>query len=188
MAAAALLHALVHDHPFHNGNKRTAIVALLVFLDQNGYVLHADENELFDYVLELAKHGTNTDPSVPKPLSSDMETVHAADWIAIHARKLNKMQRTLKWRELEGILRGYDCTFEERAGTKVAVKRGSLTAVVGRRNSGDEIDPEGVAYIRKTLYLDEANGVDSSSFYYQATAVPAFINKYRQLLRRLASY
>jgi prophage maintenance system killer protein len=28
MAAAALMHAIVHDHPFHNANKRTALVAL----------------------------------------------------------------------------------------------------------------------------------------------------------------
>jgi prophage maintenance system killer protein len=26
MAASALLHSLVHNHPFHNGNKRTANV------------------------------------------------------------------------------------------------------------------------------------------------------------------
>ena len=46
MASAALVHSLVHDHPFHNGNKRTALVALLVFLDENGTMLTCDEDAL----------------------------------------------------------------------------------------------------------------------------------------------
>jgi death-on-curing family protein len=187
MAAAALLHALVHDHPFHNGNKRTAIVALLVFLDQNGYVLHAEENELFDYVLDLASHRAHSSTGAPA-LESDLETIHAAEWIAEHARKLNKVQRALKWRELEPILRGFDCAIELRTGNSVVIRRGNLTAFSGRRNIGEEIDLEGVSHIRKALHLDEEHGIDSSCFYYNAAVVPAFINKYRQLLRRLASY
>jgi death-on-curing family protein len=39
MAAAALLHAIISNHAFHNGNKRTALVATLVFLDMNGFLL-----------------------------------------------------------------------------------------------------------------------------------------------------
>ena len=32
MAAAALLHSIIHNHAFHNGNKRTALVSMLAFL------------------------------------------------------------------------------------------------------------------------------------------------------------
>ena len=35
MTAAALLHSLIHKHPFHNGNKRTALVSMLAFLGLN---------------------------------------------------------------------------------------------------------------------------------------------------------
>ncbi len=34
-SAAALLYALIHNHPFHNGNKRSSLVAVLAFLDRN---------------------------------------------------------------------------------------------------------------------------------------------------------
>ena len=37
MAGAALLHSIVLNHAFHNGNKRTALVSTLVFTDRNGY-------------------------------------------------------------------------------------------------------------------------------------------------------
>jgi prophage maintenance system killer protein len=33
--AATLLYGVCLDHPFHNGNKRTALVAMLVHLDKN---------------------------------------------------------------------------------------------------------------------------------------------------------
>ncbi len=35
--AIALFHSLVSNHPFHDGNKRTAVSALYVFLLANGY-------------------------------------------------------------------------------------------------------------------------------------------------------
>src|SRR6266508_3055171 len=56
MAGAALFHALVLDHPFHNGNKRTAVVSLIAFLDLNGSILEVEDDELFDYVVRVAAH------------------------------------------------------------------------------------------------------------------------------------
>jgi death-on-curing family protein len=35
--AAALFHSLIANHPFHNGNKRTAVLAFDIFLAANGY-------------------------------------------------------------------------------------------------------------------------------------------------------
>lgn len=55
-AGAALLHSLVQNHAFHNGNKRTALVALLVFLDRNNFVLDSNEDELFKWMLMVASH------------------------------------------------------------------------------------------------------------------------------------
>lgn len=54
--AAALLHSLVTNHPFHNGNKRTALVATLSFLDHNGRRVKSDieDDELFDFVLSVS--------------------------------------------------------------------------------------------------------------------------------------
>jgi death-on-curing family protein len=54
--AAALFHSLVTNHPFHNGNKRTALVATLSFLDHNGRRVKSDieDDELFDFVLAVS--------------------------------------------------------------------------------------------------------------------------------------
>lgn len=53
--AAALLEALVLNHPFVDGNKRTAIVAAALTLQLNGYHLTATNAEVVDIGLRVAQ-------------------------------------------------------------------------------------------------------------------------------------
>jgi death-on-curing protein len=52
--AAALLHSLTCNHPFVDGNKRTAWVACEVFLNINGRSTPLTEDEAFDLVIRIA--------------------------------------------------------------------------------------------------------------------------------------
>ncbi|MBX3359311.1 MAG: type II toxin-antitoxin system death-on-curing family toxin [Phycisphaeraceae bacterium] len=54
MAAAYLFH-IVQNHPFVDGNKRTGTVAAIVFLDVNGVEIDADNDELAEMVLAVAR-------------------------------------------------------------------------------------------------------------------------------------
>jgi death on curing protein len=54
MAAAYLFH-IVQNHPFIDGNKRTGTVATIVFLALNGIELQADETQLEQLVIDVAK-------------------------------------------------------------------------------------------------------------------------------------
>jgi len=62
--AAALLHSLVLNHAFVDGNKRTAVLATLVFLDLNGYTIRWNQHEALDFVLNLAVHQIELDDAV----------------------------------------------------------------------------------------------------------------------------
>jgi len=53
MAAAYLFH-IVQDHPFIDGNKRTGLVAALVFLDLNGIEVDAPKGSLYDLTMSVA--------------------------------------------------------------------------------------------------------------------------------------
>ena len=53
--AAAYLFHLAQNHPFVDGNKRTATAAALVFLDMNGVEIEADEDALVELVLAVAR-------------------------------------------------------------------------------------------------------------------------------------
>jgi death-on-curing protein len=65
--AAAYAYGIAHDHPFVDGNKRTALVAARTFLLVNGADLEATQDEKYLTFLELAK-GTLTEEQL-------------ADWI-----------------------------------------------------------------------------------------------------------
>lgn len=51
--ASAYAYALTADHPFTDGNKRVALVILLLFLDLNGWQLKVPGEELYVHVLQL---------------------------------------------------------------------------------------------------------------------------------------
>src|SRR4030095_7783947 len=53
--AAALAYGLARNHPFLDGNKRTAAVACETFLELNGATLEASDPELYPLYLALAE-------------------------------------------------------------------------------------------------------------------------------------
>jgi death on curing protein len=56
--AAVLVHGLAEGQHFIDGNKRTAFLAMAVFLDRNGHDLHADAEELASWIIELSQGGS----------------------------------------------------------------------------------------------------------------------------------
>jgi death-on-curing protein len=53
--AAALLHSLAYHHVFIDGNKRTAVRALALFLEHNQHEITWDQQTEYDFVLEIAQ-------------------------------------------------------------------------------------------------------------------------------------
>ncbi|AKN18920.1 death-on-curing protein [Mycobacterium haemophilum DSM 44634] len=55
--AAALLHSLARNHPFVDGNKRTAWAATAVFYHLNGYTIgsHVDDSQVVGLVVDVAE-------------------------------------------------------------------------------------------------------------------------------------
>ena len=51
--AAALMHSLVLNHPFVDGNKRVALTAAGVFLDLNRYRMNASNQEAVAFTLQV---------------------------------------------------------------------------------------------------------------------------------------
>jgi death-on-curing protein len=57
MAAAYAFH-ICQNHPFIDGNKRTALASSLVFLDINGYELDCKNETLYNKIMDIAKGET----------------------------------------------------------------------------------------------------------------------------------
>lgn len=52
--AASLLFGIARNHPFIDGNKRTAFTATDLFLFLNGYSIEAQQEEIVAFVLDVA--------------------------------------------------------------------------------------------------------------------------------------
>lgn len=195
LAAGALFHSLTLNHAFHNGNKRTAVVSLLVFLDRNKYVLEVSEVELFKYVLFVAQH------RVIRRSSSfdraDREAHEIARWVCDNMRKVKKDELPVRWGDLKRILSDNDCSFQSVTGNRMNIQRtiprqrrfGSsrkLRTQVFYADDGREAEPNTIHKIRKDLQLDDEHGVDSDVFYRGRPVIDTFIAKYRKTLIRLA--
>ena len=199
MSAAALLHAFIHDHPFHNGNKRTALVLMLVALDENGIFPEFDEGELFKLVLIVAQHRL-VDHRFHD--LADREVLAIAEWICSRTRLVKKDEKPLPWRILRKILRDYDCEMDTSigVGNRTNIERTTQEqGMFGRRKTvilntqvfyagdGREVEVDTIKKIRKDLRLDDTHGVDSYNFYDKKPMQAShFIAKYRKTLYRLA--
>lgn len=71
--AAAYAFGIARNHPFVDGNKRTAFVAVELFLALNGFDLSADDGECVLTMLALA--------------AGDIDEPAFAAWIREHARR-----------------------------------------------------------------------------------------------------
>ena len=53
--AAAYLYGICRNHPFIDGNKRTAVAAALTFLEMNRVEIEAGEDKFYDLVIGVAE-------------------------------------------------------------------------------------------------------------------------------------
>jgi death-on-curing protein len=58
LQAAVLAHGIAEGQPFLDGNKRLALIAMLTFLELNGYCAEATDPEFADWIIELGRGGT----------------------------------------------------------------------------------------------------------------------------------
>jgi death-on-curing protein len=62
--AAALMHSLVLNHAFIDGNKRVGVAAAELFVLVNGWELRADDTELEDLTLAIARGEMEIEPLI----------------------------------------------------------------------------------------------------------------------------
>ena len=53
--AAAMMQSLIRNHPFIDGNKRTALLAVIVLYGMNGYAFIVEDGDLVALCLDIAE-------------------------------------------------------------------------------------------------------------------------------------
>jgi death on curing protein len=205
--AATLAYGLVCDHPFHNGNKRTALVAMLVHLDRNQLTLFdTSQNELYDLMIQIADHRPSTKhdrrAKSERRSSADREVEGLVRWVNDHADRIRRGERIITYRELRSILKDFGYHLENPKDNSIdivryeKVKKGIVyrKEVLVRKRIGNigwpgenrEVGVKQIKKVREICKLREEDGVDSEGFYSYSVVVDSFVNRYRAVLRRLA--
>ncbi len=73
MAAAYGFH-ICKNHPFIDGNKRVALVAMDTFLQKNGYEISASEKDVYEVIMKLA--------------SGNLTKAELTGWLEVNIAKL----------------------------------------------------------------------------------------------------
>ena len=198
LAAAALLHSLTLNHPFHNGNKRTALVSMLVFLDSNDMALMALESDVLKLVVRLARRSIIPEGSNDR---NDREVQEVANWIRQNQRSFTHGDRPLQFRVLRRILGGFACDFDyPNTGNRLNISRtveertflgrprtSRLETQVHYHSVGADVARTTINKIRQELRLDEEHGCDSAAFYNSGIeTIDQVIAQYQTTLKRLA--
>jgi death-on-curing protein len=188
-AGAALLHGLQQNHVFHNGNNRTSLVALVLFLIRNNHYMLFDQDELYRLIVGLASH-TIVPVSATRP-NADHEAFAAYEWLVRNTRPHQSGDFPLKWGELERTLEHFDCDMHIRHGGKCEIKRGTREITIRYLGRTSEVRKSDVRKIRRGLELSGSHGIDSVVFYNRGRIMPdplGIIEKYRPVLQRLAQF
>ncbi|MCU1206472.1 type II toxin-antitoxin system death-on-curing family toxin [Stenotrophomonas maltophilia] len=180
---AALFHSLTKNHPFHNGNKRTALATLLTALSRNGKRLDSSINDdaIYKFVLAVTadefptpEHGKDVD-----------QVVHEiSHWIKSHTGSLPAKASSMRVAEF------VDRCAEAGARTKLAngatiISNG--TANIRISKSTRRIDGAVVRSYLRTLRLNESHtGASIDEFQEGVSADRREIYRYLKAMRRLA--
>jgi prophage maintenance system killer protein len=209
--AASLAYGICNNHPFYNGNKRTALVALLAHLDKNRLVLvGVRQPELYNLMLSVASHTLGAAQTGRRGSGKSGTTRRRADdevgaiitWLTPRVQRVTRGEHPITYRELRQVLKDFGYILCDPNNNSIDVCREvDITSGLFRRQTRTELKKIGnipypgdratvgvrlIKQLRRMCELTEQNGIDSDSFYSRADVVDVFINEYRVVLRRLA--
>lgn len=212
--AATLLYGLCMDHPFHNGNKRTALVATLVHLEKNHRIpTRVSHDEFYDLVLNLAKHTVHEfcrtearsilkDKRDPISPTSDEEVLIIGKWLEYRTRPVKLSEHPITFRQLRRILLGFKCEIGPPKSSFINItriieipqkvwflnrtKKETLKTQIAYAGEGTTLGVDTIKKVRRDLKLDSDGGIDSEIFYETQEITDRLLNQYQKLLKRLA--
>ena len=203
---ATLFYGLIKDHPFHDANKRTALLTALFHLKHLGLQVTTKDEELDQFTVEIAE-GQLTKYSRFRELKKidpyDAEVLFIADFLKRNTRKIANDFRVVTYSQLNKILKnfGYELLnpfrnhidvvrFEDRKkylGLFGPSQRiGDKVCQIGFPGWTTQVNQGAIKTVRESTKLISRFGVDSETFYNGADPLGRLITRYQEPLRRLA--
>lgn len=187
--AATLFFGLVNNHAFENGDKRTALVSLLVLVDKNNQTLSGvSQDELYELATETANWRASRlfDQSEP-----DSVVIAIGSRFRSSLRRRETGYRNMRMRDFLAALRALGCTVERPDRSFVRIHPpdwapSGRTIKIAYADEGRDVQASYVLSARQSLGLTSDQGVTASTFFDLDPAVDEFVLEYSEVLTRLA--
>jgi death on curing protein len=188
--AATLTFGVCNNHPFHNGNKRTALVAMLAHLDANSMCLYdVRQNELYRMIKGVAAHTLGERPQrrgLPKqakrrPADAEVKAIH--QWLEKYAKKIDRSERRVTYRQLRTLLKPYGYYLDNPKNNSIGVyrdeqvrkgvlrKQTTVHKRIGTISYPGDTKVVGLSkmrQVRRMCQLRDEDGVHAAAFYENA--------------------
>jgi death-on-curing protein len=112
---ATTLFGLIKDHPFHDANKRTALLSTLYLLSKHGRTPQCSKDDFENLTVEIAEMEI-VKRARYKQLSAeeeDPEIKYVAHWLRRNTREIDDREYSITYRELRRILQRYGFVLEK---------------------------------------------------------------------------
>lgn len=210
---ATLLYGLVKNHAFEDGNKRTALLSLLLSLNNRGYKVCRPISDLENLIVRIAANDLQQYGDYKTKEAAEFEDDYKIRFIAARikrsAKKKSNQIGQLKYREFDNRLREFGVYLDNQKKGYIKVYK---RVQVEKKQSGfkawfpDKKDQEEKAYyvtqipfrgwtksvglgtIKEVLTkagLTEEQGIDSGVFFHHDQPEYDLIKEYRDPLVRL---
>lgn len=202
--AATLLFGIINDHPFHDANKRTGLLVLLLFLHKMNRVPTIGQQDLEDFAVEISDHRLSKYPRYRqlRRKHPDPEVMFISDFLKRRSRNLDRRYYTITYRELDRRLRDFGYSLQNPSRNHIDVVRveerrklfgfgakervNVRIAQIGFPGWKSQVGQGAISTIRREARLTAEHGFDSQSFYQGADPVQSLIAEYAGPLERLA--
>lgn len=207
--AATLFFGLVKDHPFHDGNKRTALLSALYQMHINGYTPSAPQKEFERITVATAASDFSAYPRYRKlekkrkanTSRSDIVVEFLAGFFRRSMRPIDKRYYTITFRDLDKILRGFGFSMEDPKHNHIDIvkyekkkhmfsrkfnEKKVRVCQIGFPNWSSQVGKGAIRTVRSSTGLTPENGYDSQVFYKDLDPMTSLIEIYQGPLLRLA--
>jgi len=177
--AGALLHSLVKNHPFHNGNKRTGLVATVTFLWRNDRRLNqgVSDDDIFDMVVGVAN---DTFPTPRHGLDPDGVVQELGWWFKATTTALGGKAASMRTAAFLRACEAAGVTWKE-SGPSYVIRKGNRSVRISRSTRKME-GPVVREYLNKLRLVD----IRVDEFQEGLSPEQAVMRVFRNVLRRLA--
>ncbi|MGE0133386.1 MAG: type II toxin-antitoxin system death-on-curing family toxin [Blastocatellales bacterium] len=201
---ATLLFGLIKDHPFHDANKRTALLVMLYYLNRINRVPTVRQKVLEDFIVQISENELKQFRRL-KALelnTDDPEIYFIADYLRRNSRQIDNRFYTITYRELDSRLREFGYCLNNPHNnfidvSKIEKSRGFLglgkervelswRAQIGFPGWKRQVGRGAISTVRKKTGLTPERGVDSEAFFRGTDPLYSLISEYSAPLERLA--